>query len=150
MAGKGPRYRFVLVQEPETTLPVRYRRTRPSFSYLVQRSDPMEVLLEALWKLSHRSEGELAWAPSLADNPLAFLLDAMGDAVIVRQREGGMVYANPAARRMGVEPLEQIERRRSFVALERLQLDERRYERRCMAFGDGDRALVLEVLRRME
>lgn len=146
MAGKGPRYRFVLVQEPDTTLPVRFRRTRPAFSYWVRRSDPMEVLLEALFKLSHRSEGTSAWAPSLADNPLAFLLDAMGDAVIVRHRDGKMVYANPAARRMGVEPLEQD---RAFAALEMLELENRRFERRCMAFGEGRHTLVLEVLRKV-
>ena len=97
MTGKGPRYRFVLIEEQGETLPVRYRHRRPRFQQWIRRTEPMEALLEALLRLSRRGEGQAAWAPSLADNPLIFLLDAMGDAVILRTRAGNMVYANPAA-----------------------------------------------------
>jgi PAS domain-containing protein len=139
----SPRYRIVLVEEPETTLPVRYRRARvPPDS--PARPDPIGALLEALFKLSFRSEGESAWAPVLSDNPLAFLLDAMGDAVLLWRAGGDMVYANPAARRLG------IVRQRPAVPLELLLVEESRYERRCLAFRTLGGELVLEVLRRVE
>ena len=144
---RGPRYRFVLVQEPGTTLPVRYRRRRPFVPLWVRRSDPLEALIEAFLKLDRRGEGQAAWAPVLSDNPLSFLLDALGDAVVVRYDDGRLAYANPAARQL--EGLLDDEDG-PHGALEQLQLGHRRYERRCMRFGRAGSALVLEVLRRLE
>jgi PAS domain-containing protein len=143
MAG---RYRFILVEEPESLLPVRYRRSVPPPPIWVRRSDPLEVLVEAFLRLSFRSEGARAWAPALSENPLTFLLDAVGDAVILRLGDGQMVYANPAARGLDVEALE----RRSATALELLQVEGRQYERRCMSFSHGAQTFLLEVLRRVE
>jgi PAS domain-containing protein len=146
MAERGSRYRFVLVEEPETALPVRYRRTRPVLTYQLRRAHPLEVLYEAFLQVSRRGEGPEAWASSLADNPVAFLLDAMADPVILRQRGGQPVYANPAARRL---------RRqtdlgdRDEVAVETLELDGERYERRCMRFESGRLSMVLEILHRV-
>lgn len=139
-----PRYRFVLVEEPETTLPVRYQpRHRVYPSPVVLRTDPMEHLLEALWRLSFRGEGERAWAPALSENPLEFLLDAIGDAVVLRRESGATIYANPAARRLGAPEPE------SFRELDTIELAGGRFERRCMAFESGRERLVLEVLRRL-
>jgi PAS domain-containing protein len=143
MAG---RYRFILVEEPESLLPVRYRRSGSPPPIWIRRADPMEVLVEAFLRLSFRSEGARAWAPALAENPLTFLLDAMGDAVILRLEDGEMIYANPAAHRLDVEALE----RRPATALELLQVEDRQYERRCMSFSHGARTFLLEVLRRVE
>jgi hypothetical protein len=140
----GPRYRFVLVEEPETMLPVRYRRVRMPPPVFPPRPDPTAALLEALFKLSYRSEGESAWAPFLSDNPLAFLLDAMGDAVLLWREGREMVYANPAARLLG------IVRPRPTVALETVVVEERRFERRCLSFRAFGGELILEVLRRVE
>lgn len=95
------RYRFVLIEESDQRLPVRYRRAR---SYrappLIPRPDPMQALLEAFELLDRRGEGSEAWAPVLADNPLSFLLDALEDAVLVREVEGRLLYRNRAARRL--------------------------------------------------
>ena len=144
MTGKRPRYRFVLMEEPEDTLPVRYRRWRPFFPPRPPWLDPLQALFEALSRLNRRGVGEAAWAPALADNPLAFLLDAMGDAVLLRQRDGEMVYANPAARRLGLTDTGPA------VSLEILQVQDQSYERRCMTFGLGNKVMVLEVLRRVD
>jgi PAS domain-containing protein len=147
MTGKRPRYRFILVEEPAETLPVRYRRRR-SPPFMVRRTDPMEVLLEAFLRLSWRSEGSAAWAPVLSENPLTFLLDAVGDAVVVRHSDGRLAYANPAARRLAWDALD--ETAEPLTSLEVLEVGGRRFERRCMPFGQGPRSLILEVLRRLE
>lgn len=146
MPGAPPRYRVVLVEEPWTTLPVRYRRARPFPPFWVRRTDPMEALLEALLKLGRRGEGSTAWAPVLSENPLTFLLDAVGDAVCVRYHDGRVAYANPAAQRLGelarLGPATES-------SLEVLELGDVRYERRAMTFGPGRAALTVEVLRRV-
>jgi len=150
MAGKGPRYRFVLVEEPETTLPNHYHRSRPAVTFFMKRTDPLETLFEALLMLNRRSEGARAWAPVLSDNPLVFLLDAMQDAVFLRNHSGKMVYANPAARRLSRhQELVEILTARPYTALETLELAEGLFERRCMEFGYGSQTVVLEVLCRM-
>jgi PAS domain-containing protein len=146
MPGAPPRYRVVLVEEPWTTLPVRHRRTRAFPSFWVRRTDPMQALLEALLKLGRRGEGSTAWAPVLSEDPLTFLLDAVGDAVCVRHSDGRVAYANPAAQRLG-----ELARQRPATksSLEVLELGDARYERRSMTFGRGRTALIVEVLRRL-
>ena len=99
------RYRFVLLEEPQSYLPVRYRR-RPTYplgtgSTRYTARDPMGALVEAFALLQHRSGGAEAWAPVLSDNPLAFLLDALEDAIFRRDEESGrLLYSNRAARRL--------------------------------------------------
>jgi len=61
----------------------------------------MAALLEAFAYLDRRGEGFEGWAPSLADNPIAFLLDALGDAVFLRDaKDGRLIYRNRAARQL--------------------------------------------------
>jgi hypothetical protein len=138
------RYRFVLIEEPEVSLPVRYQRSRRvAQPVYFRRADPLELLLEAFWRLSRRGEGEQAWAPALSEDPLTFLLDAIGDAVTLRGPGGRLMYANPSARRLG------LPEHSAGSALEQLDLGGMRYERRCMSFRQGDELVVLEVLRRI-
>ena len=99
------RYRFVLVEEPESCLPVRYRRRSsampgvPSGRYTAR--DPMGALLDAFALLQRRSYGDEAWAPVLSDNPVAFMLDALEDAIFLRDEESGrLIYSNRAANRL--------------------------------------------------
>jgi PAS domain-containing protein len=140
------RYRFVLIEDPGVTLPVRYQRTRRFPPPVWVRADPLDLLLEAFWRLSRRGEGEQAWAPSLQDDPLTFLLDAVSDAITLRESGGRLLYANPAARALAGLP-----ESRSYQALEVLQLGDRRFERRCLSLGKGGaRRLVLEVIRRID
>lgn len=99
------RYRFVLIEEPESTLPVRYlRRPSPPPGAGTARyapRDPMGALVEAFALLQRRSGGPEAWAPVLSDNPMAFLLDALEDAIFLRDEESGrLLYSNRAANRI--------------------------------------------------
>jgi len=140
------RFRFVLVEDTDTALPVRYEPRWTPPPIWVRRTDPLELLLEAFARLSFRSEGAFAWAPALAENPLAFLLDAVSDAVVLRSSSGRAVYANPSARRMVIpERWPEAE-----AAHEVLQVEDGQYERRCMSFSQGGETFVLEVLRRMD
>jgi hypothetical protein len=91
-----PRFHFVLVEEPVGLVPrarPRPRRT-PRISPLrreVDRPDPMNALLSAIASLTVRGEGPEAW--TLVHDPLAFLLDALGDAVAVWGEEGEALFA---------------------------------------------------------
>ena len=123
------RYRFVLIEETDQRLPVRYRRAR---SYrapppLIPEPNPMQALLEAFALLDRRGEGSEAWAPVLADNPIAFLLDALEDAVLVREVEGRLLYRNRAARRLtvasGDEAAPRTDHRRMRFRFGRAQLE---------------------------
>jgi hypothetical protein len=57
------------------------------------------ALLAALELVARRGEGPNAWGKPLDEDPIAFLLDAMSDAVQV-WAHGVLVYCNPAARRL--------------------------------------------------
>ena len=101
MSNDRKRYRFVLLEQPENRLPVRYRSTRRSPGPPPPSPpEPMAALAEALSLLDHRGTGFEAWAPSLAHNPIAFVLDAVEDAVILREAGGKLLYCNRAARRL--------------------------------------------------
>lgn len=141
------RYRFVLVEDTDTTLPVRYQPRWTPPSVWIRRTDPLELLLEAFARLSFRSEGAFAWAPALSENPLAFLLDAVSEAVVLRSSSGRAVYANPSARRMVIP--ERWPDASSETGLEVLQVEDGQYERRCMSFSLGGETYVLEVLRQV-
>lgn len=144
MAGHVPRYRIVLVEDYGVSLPVRYQPPRRTTPVWIRRSDPLQTLMEAFLQLSFRGEGAESWAPALGENPLTFLLDAVSDGVVVRAETGEPVYANPAARRLellAVRPRE---------ALEILEVGNRRYERRSMAFRQNGETLLLEVVHRLE
>jgi len=143
------RYRFVLVEDTDTALPVRYEPRWTPPPVWVRRTDPLELLLEAFARLSFRSEGAFAWAPALSDNPLAFLLDAVSDAVVLRSSSGRAVYANPSARRMVIHE-RWPDLAHAEAAYEVLQAEDGQYERRCMSFSQGGETFVLEVLRRMD
>lgn len=111
------RYRIILVpDEPAALIPVSRRRPgrRPG---LCEPDDPLrsavEVLLGALRRVNRRGPGSSAWA-SVADDPVTFLLEAMSDPILLRDREGRTVYANPAAREMTQDRPDQF-RERHFL-----------------------------------
>lgn len=139
------RYRFLLIEEPECTLPVLRRRTRawPVAPVWLQQTDPMEALLEAFIKLERRGEGNEAWAPALSDNPLSFLLDALDEAVLLRDGAGRALFGNRAAHQLGMARMAA-----ATEPLEELEVGERRIFRRRMVFRRGDRELIIEVARR--
>ena len=97
------RYRILLVaDEPAALIPAPRRRTRAGRQE--HQEEPglrpaVEALLRALRRVNRRGPGHSAWA-SLANDPLSFLLERMSDPLVLRDREGQTIYANPAARDM--------------------------------------------------
>src|SRR3954470_24730029 len=54
------------------------------------------LLLSALQRLSFRAGEPGAWAAPLAEDPIAFLLDTVGEVVNVWTTAGELVYSNHA------------------------------------------------------
>lgn len=99
----------------------------------------MAAIFDAFLALGRRGVGESAWAVPLADNPLGFLLDSLGDAVFVREAGGMLLYRNRAAQ--DVAPVE-----RPPVPAETVRLGARTYERRCLVVDRPEGRFILEVM----
>lgn len=96
----------------------------------------MQSLVRAMSRLQRRGKGERAWTTSVADEPLAFLLDAISDAWMLRERGGKVLFANAAARALSLET-------RPTEVYEKFRAEGKLYERRTQAFEQ----YVLEVVR---
>lgn len=59
------------------------------------------ALVTAFGLLAKRGMGPTAWAASFRHDPIAFLLDASSNAIFL-WAEGGLLYQNLAAERMGL------------------------------------------------
>ena len=105
------RYRIILVpDEPAALIPVARRRQRRRLPL----NDPseglrsaVEALLRGLRRVNRRGPGSAAWA-SVAEDPISFLLECMSDPILLRDREGQTIYANPAARDLDPQRLEEF------------------------------------------
>lgn len=140
MTTRSSRYRFVLVDEG-AELPVLYRH-RPSTPPVPGPSRALAslvALMDAFAQLRRRGPGASGWAMPLTDNPLSFLLDAMSDAVLVREPGGKVIHRNRAALALPVLD-------RPPVAVERIHIGQRYYERRCLCVDEQPYGLVIEVL----
>jgi hypothetical protein len=98
------------------------------------------ALLHAFTTLLRRGTGPFAWAPTYEDDAVAWLLDAMSDAVTLWGPDGRMLYQNAAAGDLGL-PLA------ADHTVGRFEANGRLYERRCARFQQGDVDLVLEIVR---
>lgn len=139
------RWRIRLVEECEPALPVLWR-PRPELG-AEEPSPPrpdqsgMLALLAALGRLGRRGGGPGAWAAPLADDPLAFVLDAMADAINVWSATGQLLYSNRAA----------LELELGWPGGPKVELvgnGDRQYERRCLASTMGGARYFVEVIRR--
>jgi hypothetical protein len=111
----------------------------PDWSDRRARLRAWEALLAALSRSVRRGEGPSAWAAPLSDDPLAFILDAIEEAVTVWDAAGNVLYANRAASGLDL----------SFpggTCLEVIELRGRRLQRRCVRFRTGGVDLLLEIL----
>lgn len=111
-----------------------------------QQPDPppgLVLLLAALQRLSFRAGEPGAWAAPLAEDPIAFLLDTVGEAVNVWTIGGELVYSNRAA----TEPTEFDGPARSGVTSYRR--GGRHFERRALAFDAYRTTYVIEVVREL-
>ena len=99
-----PRYRIMLVEETSGSLvPQRKnqhrRHWRPEPEPAVE-FDVLQVLLNSLTRVRRRGHGPSAWAPVFDNDPLAFLLDSISDAFVVRGMDDRVIFDNPLAREL--------------------------------------------------
>jgi hypothetical protein len=133
------RWQFRLTEEPEN-LPAPWRRAeRHAASSLVSGAYAARALLAAFHLLAQRGAGHGAWAAPFRHDPIAFMLDTIGDAINLWSAEGALLYRNAAAAELcvgysGFAPWE------SFVSAGR------RFERRCLRYHLGAGDYILEVI----
>lgn len=113
---------------------------RPIVSRLPVGEHASFALLRAFHLLSHRGHGMAPWAASYRHDPIAFLLDTMGDAINIWDAAGELLYQNRAAAELGVG-------RSDETALEAFASRGRRFERRCLPCRLCGASYLLEVIR---
>jgi hypothetical protein len=99
-------------------------------------------LLHALGLLSRRGTGGLAWSTPFHDDPIAFMLDSMNDALNVWDAEGKLLFQNRTALDLGLG-------RASDAAYEEFSSGGRRFERRCQRCRARGQSFVLEIIHEM-
>jgi hypothetical protein len=111
-----------------------------------QRDPPpgLVLLLSALQRLAFRAGEPGAWAAPLAEDPIAFLLDTVGEVVNVWTTEGELVYSNHAA----TDPAELDGPVMPGLTLYRR--GGRRFERRALAFDAYRTTYVIEIVRELQ
>lgn len=133
------RWRIELVEVTES-LPVLWRPSDwqekpgpPSGEFAVS------VLMSAFDLLARRGSGGTSWRTFYRQDPIAFLLDAMGDAVSLWGQGGELVYRNRAAEQLGLGWGNE-------VTHEVFTSAGRKFERRCLHFRHGIADYVLEIV----
>jgi hypothetical protein len=99
-------------------------------------------LLAAFDLLSRRGEGPSAWATPFRDDPIAFLLDTMSDAVTLWGPTGQPLNQNRAA-------LELRLGNGNEAALQSFWARGEAFERRCLSSQAGKRDYMLEIIRQV-
>jgi hypothetical protein len=134
------RWRIQLVEIVEPGPLVRWRSPEPRVQPEGQEPSSALALLRALGRLARRGEGGAAWAAPLADDPVAFLLDAIGDAVNVWNDAGQLLFSNHAAAALQLGSP-------AGAGVTLLQKDDRQFERRCLRVELVHTGCLIEVLR---
>lgn len=114
-------------------------RQRVEGPSLINGEQAVFALLSAFELLTHRGNGNAAWASPFRDNALAFLLDSMSDAANLWGPEGALLYRNRAAERLGVGRCDE-------TAAQELTIYGRRFERRAARCRCGNKQYLLEIL----
>jgi hypothetical protein len=134
--------RQFLVVRNEETLPVpspapqRRRGTLPAPT----RVAAADRLVGAFDLLSRQGTGQNAWAAPLRHDPIAFLLDTIGDAINLWGPRRKLLYRNRAAMELGLGSGDE-------TALERFSARGVIYERRCLTHRAGGTQYMVEILR---
>jgi hypothetical protein len=131
------KYRIMLVEVPGTEMVPYSPPPEPEFEpvELLSPGDlEMQLLLQCLQRLQSRGEGDAPWTRPHHDEPLTFLLDAVSDAWIIRHSEGGVIFANEAAKLLELEA-------RSYQRFEEFEVEQRRYTKRGLTYS----GLTIEV-----
>jgi hypothetical protein len=99
-------------------------------------------LLSAMRHLAFRAGEPGAWATPLGTDPIAFLLDAVDEAVNVWTAGGALVYSNRAAADLDLE-------RAGHPGVTSFMRGNQRFERRCLAFDAYGTSYLIEVVREL-
>jgi hypothetical protein len=103
---------------------------------------PILPLLSALRHLAFRAGEPGAWGTPLADDPIAFLLDAIDEAVNVWTPDGRLVYSNRAATDLDLDSP-------AHPGVSSFVRGAKRFERRGLAFEAYTTNYVIEIVREM-
>lgn len=142
------RYRFFLTPEDGGAL-IRHRGSRrrhgrpsPTVDHVHKQRASLLSLLHAIEHLDRRGPGPAGWAP-VAGDPVTFLLDAISDGLLVRGRDGEVVFANALAHQVGLA-------QRAFVAFEEFEQAGEIYTVRglCMDLPEGSVTFTLATRNR--
>jgi hypothetical protein len=112
-----------------------------SLAQPVQRATFLD-LIRALELLNRRGPGVLGWAAPFRDDPLAFVLDSMSDALNLWKPGGELLFSNAAALSLGLEW-------RDDLPFEQFSAKGRRFERRCIRYAADGGEYVLEIVRQV-
>lgn len=97
--------------------------------------------MAAIGTLARRGVGEQAWVASYQQDPIAFLIDAVGSPVRLWSAAGKLMFANYAAERLGIPAPVGGLRTGTSVSLRGVML-----ERRVLTCFRGSERFILEVL----
>jgi hypothetical protein len=105
----------------------------------------LRQLLQAFALLNLRGTGVLAWAAPFRDNPIAFLLDSMSDALSIWSSSGELLFQNRYAARLAERYGAKVRDSRE-APLERFTSRGQSFERRSLrCTGDGIE-YVIEII----
>jgi hypothetical protein len=144
------RWHIELCEEAESPALVRRRpqraadRLRADEAAQTPRGN-LAALLAGLRQLTFRAgrEGEPgAWATPLAEDPIAFLLDAVDETVNVWTAAGQLLYSNRSVPDVDLDGA-------GHPGVTWFARGDRRFERRCLAFDSYGVTYVLEVVREL-
>jgi hypothetical protein len=96
-------------------------------------------LLDAFDLLARHGTGVLPWAASFRHDPIAFLLDSIGDAANLWGAGGELLYQNRGASELGMGRCDE-------TPLEEFSARGRRFERRCVRCRAHGTEFILEVI----
>jgi hypothetical protein len=135
------RWRIELVEERgQPTALVRWLPPPSPPEVITPREEgPMVALLAALGRLARRGQGSAAWAQPLVEDPIAFLLDSVHDAVNVWSPTGELLFTNRSA---GAFELGWP----GGPRVEHITSGQRVYERRCLPFTLFDAHYLIEII----
>ena len=98
----------------------------------------LSQLLCAFELLNRQGTGDFAWAAPFRDDPIAFLLDSMSDALRIWSSSGELLFQNRMAVRLDIQSGE-------GYPLERLTCRGQRFEKRSLRCTGGGVEYLIEI-----
>jgi hypothetical protein len=106
------------------------------------RERSLKNVLQAFELLARRGPGGAGWAAPFREDPLAFLLDTVSDAINLYSTTGELLYQNRAAGALGLVWGEDAPQ-------QQLQVGARLFECRCLRCGFAGSEYLLEIIREL-